>query len=299
MPSPASGTSGKALWRNSDQKACKGELFMEKLIITVATTGAVTSRNEHPNLPLHPEEIADAVYESYEAGASVAHIHVRDDEGNPSMSLDTFAKTVELIRARCDIILNLTTSGGRGLPLTDEDRFAHLALKPEMCSMDCGSINFGNRIFENSPAFLRKLGEATLKANVKPEIEVFDTAMLTNAISMAKDGLILNPLHVQFVLGVRGGMQGTPRNLLFLAENLPPDATWSVIGIGKAHLPLATMAIHMGGHVRVGFEDNVSYSKKQLAESNAQFVKRIAHLADVFERPVATVAEARRILNLR
>lgn len=272
---------------------------MEKLIITVATTGAVTSRSEHPGLPLHPEEIADAVCESHEAGASVAHIHIRDGEGNPSMSLDKFAKTVELIRARCDIILNLTTSGGRGIPLTDEDRFAHLALKPEMCSMDCGSINFGNRIFENSPTFLRKLGEATIKANVKPEIEVFDTAMLTNAITLAKEGLILNPLHVQFVLGVRGGMQGTPRNLLFLVENLPPDATWSVIGIGRAHLPLATMAIHMGGHVRVGFEDNVVYRKNQLAESNAQFVKRVVRLADEFERPIATVAETRQILNLK
>ena len=272
---------------------------MENLIITVATTGAVTSRNEHPKLPLHPEEIADAVYESYEAGASVAHIHIRDHEGNPSMSLDTFARAVELIRERCDIILNLTTSGGRGLPLTDEDRFAHLVLKPEMCSMDCGSINFGMRIFENSPTFLRKLGEATIKANVKPEIEVFDTAMLTNAITMAKEGLILNPMHVQFVLGVRGGMPGTPRNLLFLVESLPPDATWSVIGIGKAHLPLAAMAIHMGGHVRVGFEDNVLYRKKQLAESNAQLVKRVVRLADEFERPIATVADARRILNLK
>ena len=272
---------------------------MEKLIITVATTGAVTSRNEHPDLPLHPEEIADAVYEAYEAGASVAHIHIRDSEGNPSMSLDTFAKTVELIRERCDIILNLTTSGGRGLPLTDEDRFAHLVLKPEMCSMDCGSINFGMRIFENSPTFLRKLGEATIKANVKPEIEVFDTAMLTNAITMAKEGLILNPLHVQFVLGVRGGMPGTPKNLLFLVDSLPPDATWSIVGIGKAHLPLSTMAIHMGGHVRIGFEDNVVFRKKQLAESNAQFVKRIVRLADEFERPIATVADARQILSLK
>lgn len=272
---------------------------MEKLIITVATTGAVTSRNEHPGLPLHPEEIADAVYEAYKAGASVAHIHIRDDEGNPSMSLDKFAKTVELIRARCDVILNLTTSGGRGIPLTDEDRFAHLALKPDMCSMDCGSINFGNRIFDNSPTFLRKLGEAAIKANVKPEIEVFDTAMLTNAVTMAKEGLLLNPLHVQFVLGVRGGMQGTPRNLLFLVENLPPDATWSVIGIGKSHLPLAVMAIHMGGHVRVGFEDNVMYRKKQPAKSNAEFVERIVRLADEFERPIATVAEARRILSLK
>ncbi|MDL2210095.1 3-keto-5-aminohexanoate cleavage protein [Desulfovibrio sp. OttesenSCG-928-O18] len=271
---------------------------MEKLIITVATTGAVTSRNEHPKLPLHPEEIAAAVFEAYLAGASVAHIHVRDDEGNPSMSLDKFARTVELIRERCDIILNLTTSGGRGLPLTDEDRFAHLVLQPDMCSMDCGSINFGARVFENSPTFLRKLGEATLKAGVKPEIEVFDTAMLTNAIALAKEGLIATPMHVQFVLGVKGGMAATPKNLLFLLDNLPAGATWSVIGIGRGHLPLATMAIHMGGHVRVGFEDNVMYKKGLLAESNAAYVTRIVNLAAEFERPVATVAEARKILGL-
>ena len=271
---------------------------MEKLVITVATTGAVTSRDEHPKLPLHPEEIADAVYEAYQEGASVAHIHVRDEKGGPSMSLDTFARAVELIRAKCDIILNLTTSGGRGLPLTDEDRFAHLVLKPEMCSMDCGSMNFGMRIFENSPIFLDKLAKATLAANVKPEIEVFDTAMLDNAIRMADQGLILNPLHVQFVLGVRGGMAATPKNLLFLLDKLPAGATWSVIGIGKGHLPLATMAIHMGGHVRVGFEDNVLYRKKELAPSNAAFVTRIVRMAEEFERPVATVAEARKILNL-
>ena len=271
---------------------------MDKLIITVAPTGAVTSRKEHPQIPLHPREIADAVFECYQAGAAVAHIHVRDDAGNPSMSLDKFRETVELIRARCDIILNLTTSGGRGIPLTDEDRFAHLVLKPDMCSMDCGSINFGERVFDNSPQFLRKLGQATLAAKVKPEIEVFDTAMIDNAVRMANDGFIAKPLHFQFVLGVRGGMAATPRNLLFLLDGIPVDSTWSIIGIGKGHLPLSTMALHMGGHIRVGTEDNVMYRKGQLVKSNAQYVERIVRLAEEFERPIATVAEAREILKL-
>lgn len=271
---------------------------MDKLIITVATTGAVTSRKDNPNLPLHPREIAESVLEAHAAGAAIAHIHIRDAAGGPSMSLDTFRETVELIRSRCDIILNLTTSGGRGIPLTDEDRFAHLVLKPEMCSMDCGSMNFGERIFDNSPQFLRKLGKATLESGVKPEIEIFDTAMIDNALRMAAEGLIAAPLHFQFVLGVRGGMAATPENLLFLLRKIPPDATWSVIGVGRGHLPLSVMALHMGGHVRVGMEDNVFYKKGELAASNAQFVRRIVALAEEFERPVATAAEARTILNL-
>lgn len=271
---------------------------MEKLILTVAPTGAVTSTKDNPNLALHPKEIAASVYESYQAGAAVAHIHVRDDEGGPSMSLDKFREAVELIREKCDIILNLTTSGGRGIPLTDEDRFAHFVLKPDMCSMDCGSINFGERIFENSPQFLRKLGAAAIENKVKPEIEVFDTAMIDNALRLMKDGYLAGPLHFQFVLGVRGGMAATPENLLFLLGKIPKESTWSVIGIGKGHLPLATMGIHMGGHVRVGMEDNVLYRKGVLATSNAEFVRRIVRLADEFERPVATVAEAREILQL-
>ncbi len=272
---------------------------MEKLVITVATTGAVTSREQHPDLPLHPEEIADSVYECYLAGAAMAHIHVRDEKGGPSMSLDTFSRTVELIRQRCDILLNLTTSGGRDLPLTDEDRFAHLVLEPEMCSMDCGSMNFGERVFENSPRFLRKLGEATIKAKVKPEIEVFDSAMIDNAVRLAKDGFIAAPMHFQFVLGARGGMAATPENLLFLLSKIPEGSTWSVIGIGRGHLPLLTMAIHMGGHVRVGMEDNVLYRKGVLVKTNAQFVERTVRLAEEFDRPIATVAEARQIIGLR
>ncbi|MDR1241793.1 MAG: 3-keto-5-aminohexanoate cleavage protein [Deltaproteobacteria bacterium] len=271
---------------------------MEKLVITVATTGAVTSRKEHPEIPLHPGEIAESVYEAYRAGAAVAHIHVRDDAGDPSMSLDKFRETVELVREKCDIILNLTTSGGRGLPLTDEDRFAHLALKPEMCSMDCGTMNFGERIFSNSPQFLRKLGKAALAAGVKPEIEVFDTAFITNALRLAQEGCLAEPLHFQFVLGVRGGMDATPENLLFLLRQVPAGSTWSVIGIGKGHLPLSAMALHMGGHVRVGMEDNVLYRRRTPVKNNAQFVERIVRLAEEFERPVATVAEARKILGL-
>lgn len=272
---------------------------MEKLIITVAPTGAVTTKENNPNIPLQPEEIANEVYECYKAGASIAHIHVRDEYGNPSMDKEIFKKTVKLIRDRCDILLNLTSSGGRGLPLTDEDRFIHMIeLKPEMGSFDAGSMNFGERVFVNSPQFLEKLAKAMYENNVKPEIEVFDTGMIYNALRLADKGLIKKPMHFQFVLGVRGGAPGDVKHLLHMIECIPEGSTWSAVGIGKSHLPLATLAIHMGGHVRVGLEDNVMYKKGVLAESNVQFVKRIVHLAEMFDRPIASVEDARRILSI-
>ncbi|MCL6476972.1 MAG: 3-keto-5-aminohexanoate cleavage protein [Peptococcaceae bacterium] len=270
---------------------------MEKLIITVATTGAMTTRENTPYLPITPEEIADEVYASWQAGAAIAHIHVRDSQGKACMDFDAFAKTVKLIRERCDIILNLTSSGGLGLG--DEERIRPLAeLKPEMASFDAGSMNFYHGVFINSPPFLEKLATVMLEKGVKPEIEVFEAGMIENALALAKRGLIKPPFHFQFVLGVHGGMGATPKNLLHLVESIPPGSTWSVIGCGKGHLPMSVMAIHMGGHVRVGMEDNVYYRKGVLARSNAEFVKRVVRLAEEFERPVATVQEARKILNL-
>lgn len=272
---------------------------MEKLIITVATTGAITSKDSNPNLPLTPEEIADEVYSSYLAGASIAHVHIRDEQGKPSMDPGIFAKTVKLIRERCDIILNLTSSGGRGLVLTDEDRFIHMQqLKPSLGSFDAGSLNLGDRPFINTPQFLEKLAKAMLECGVKPEVEVFEAGMITNALRIAQKGLIKEPLHFQFVLGAQGAMDATANNLIFLMNSIPPGSTWSVAGIGRKQLPLAVIAIVSGGHVRVGMEDNIFYRKNVLAQSNAQFVERIVRLAEELERPVANVAEARRILGL-
>lgn len=269
------------------------------LIISVATTGSITTRENHPDLPLHPKEIAQAVYECYQAGAAVAHVHVRDDAGKPSMAMDKFAETVGLIREKCPIIINMTSSGGRGLVLTDEDRIDPIvALKPEMCSMDCGSVNFGDRIFENHPFFLEKLATRAREAGVKPEIECFDVSMIENGKRMFAQGLLDGPLHFQFVMGVRGGIPATIENLLFMRSKLPADATWSVIGVGKGHLPLMVAAMMEGGHVRVGFEDNVFYKKGVLAKTNAQFVERAVRLAEEFDRSVASVEEARQMLSL-
>jgi len=270
---------------------------VEKLIITVATTGGQTTRERTPYLPLSPEEIADEVYRSWEAGASIAHIHVRGDDGSPSMDTEKFRRVVNLVRERCDIILNLTSSGG--LIRDEDERIRPIAeLAPELASFDAGSINFGRRVFLNAPDFLDRLAAVMLEKGVKPEIEVFDTGMIANALALVSNGLLREPLHFQFVVGVAGGMPATPRGLLHLVESIPPGSTWSAIGVGRAHLPIASMALHMGGHIRVGMEDNVYYRKGVLARSNAEFVSRIVDLAEVFERPVATPTEARAILGL-
>lgn len=271
---------------------------MEKLIITVATTGAMTTREEHtPYLAISPEEIAEEVYLAYQAGAAVAHIHVRTDEGKATMDMEKFRQTVGLVREKCDIIINMTSSGGLGF--SDEERIApHVELKPDMGTFDAGSMNFYKGVFLNSPSFLEKLGKAYIDNGIKPEVEVFDTGMIWNAKRLMKDGFLKAPIHFQCCLHVHGGMDGSPKNLLRLVEDLPEGSTWSAFGCGPTALAISTMAIHMGGHVRVGMEDNVYLTKGVLAKHNYEFVERIQRLAKEFERPVATVAEARAILGL-
>jgi 3-keto-5-aminohexanoate cleavage enzyme len=270
---------------------------MEKLILTVATTGAVTGRHQTPYVPITPEEIADEVYRAYNAGAAIAHIHVRDDNGYPTMDFEKFKRTVELIRSKCDIILNLTSSGG---PASDEDRIRPaIELEADLMSMDCGTMNFGENVFLNTPQFLRKLGKAAIEGGVKPEIEVFDTAMIYNAINLEKEGYLKKPMHFQFVLGVKGGLPANMKALQFLLDNMPEGSTWSAFGIGRYVFDIAAMAIINGGHCRAGMEDNIYLSKGVLAEHSAQFIEGLAKLAGMLGRPVASVAEARQILGLR
>ena len=270
-----------------------------KTIITVAPTGAWPSKKDNPNIPLTPSEIADEVYNCWKAGAAVAHLHMRDDEGLGTMSTSKFEETVSLIRKRCDIILNLTTSGD--LNATEETRTAHLkSIKPELASFDAGSMNWMHKsLFLNPPAFLEKLAVVMKENGVKPEIEVFDPGMLYNALYYLKKGFLEAPLHFQFVLGAAGGIAATVENLVYLKSLLPEGATWSAFGIGKQHLPVMLTTIALGGHVRVGMEDNVYYSYNQPAESNAQFVERTARIVKEANQEVATVDEARKILGLR
>ena len=270
-----------------------------KVILTVATTGAWPKKEDTPYVPLQPKEIADEVYECWKAGASVAHIHVRDDEDNASMSFEKFEETVKLIRDRCDIVLNLTTSGGLGL--TDEIRMKpFIELKPEMASYDCGSMNWlHSSVFENSPKFLEKLGLSMQENNVKPEIEIFDAGMVYNAIYYLKKGILKAPLHFQFVLGAAGGMAATVENLVYLKGLIPEGSTWGALGIGRQHLPILYATLALGGHVRVGMEDNILYSKGQLAKSNVEFVERTKRIVTEIGRKIATPAETRQILNLK
>lgn len=269
-----------------------------KTIITVAPTGAWPTKEHNPNIPLTPQEIAQDVYECWQAGAAVAHLHMRDNEGRGTMSVDKFTETVELIRSKCDIILNLTTSGD--LNATDETRMEHLIkLKPELASFDAGTMNWmHNSLFINHPHFLEKLGRTMIENGVKPEIEIFDAGMIYNAEYYMKKGVLQAPAHYQFVLGAAGGTAATVENLVYLKNLIPKDATWSALGIGNGHLPIMLTAIAMGGHVRVGMEDNVMYAKNRPADSNAQFVERTVRIIKEANKEVATVTEARKILGV-
>lgn len=270
-----------------------------KVILTVAPTGAWPSKEDTPYVPLQPREIAEEVYACWKAGASIAHIHVRDDNNKSSMSFEKFTETVSLIRATdCDIVLNLTTSGQLGL--ADEDRMKHIiALKPELASYDCGSMNWlHTSVFENSPRFLEKLGTCMKENGVKPEIEIFDAGMINNAVYYLKKGFLKAPLHFQFVLGAAGGMDATVENLVFLKSLLPAGCTWGALGIGKGHLPIMYAALALGGHVRVGMEDNILYSKGVLAKSNVEFVDRTRRIVAELNKEIATPAEARALLGL-
>lgn len=272
---------------------------MTKTIITVAPTGAWPSKNDNPNVPMTPQEIAKDVFECYKKGAAIAHLHMRDDEGKGTMNKEKFEETVALIKEKCDIVINCTTSGD--LNATDETRQAHLkSIRPDMASYDCGSMNWmNNSLFINHPKFLEELGYTMQEYGVKPEIEIFDAGMVYNSLYYLKKGVLKAPLHYQFVLGAAGGTAATVENLVYLKGLIPEGSTWSALGIGKGHVPIMLTAIALGGHLRVGMEDNVLFAPKVLAESNAQFVTRAANLIKESGNEVATADDAREILGLK
>lgn len=269
---------------------------MTKLIITAAITGAETTKEMNPALPCTPEEQAQAAFECWEAGASVVHLHVRDASGKPSQSLELFEKVSKLIRNRCDLILQYSTGGAVGTPVSE--RIAPLALKPEMASLNAGSINFGDEVFENLPKDILALAAEMKRLNIKPEIEVYDLGMLEYGVTLVKSGVVQAPAHFQFVLGTKHGLSGAPENMFHLRSKLPEGSTFAVAGVGRNQLQVAPLAIVSGGHVRVGFEDNVYFAKGVLAKNNAQLVKRVAELSALLQREVASPAEARKILGI-
>jgi 3-keto-5-aminohexanoate cleavage enzyme len=270
---------------------------MEKMIITAAVTGGVTTRKNNPNLPITPKEIAQAVLDCWNAGASIAHIHAREDDGTPSQRVEVYQEIVTRIREQCDIIINLTTTGW-GQSGSEEDRWNHLVCKPEIASYTPGSMNRKDNVMINSPAFVRKLAGKMNEHGVKPEIEIFDFGMINQALKIAKEGLIKNPFLFQFVLGVDGGIPATPKNLLHVVESIPAGSQWSVAAVGRGQLPMNLLGITLGGHIRTGFEDNVYARYGELAKSNAQLVERLTAYAFDLGREIASPAEARKILSL-
>ena len=277
----------------------------KKTIITVATTGAWPKKENNPNVPMTPAEIAEDVYACWKAGAAIAHLHMRDDAGNGTMDAAKFRETVELLRANhpdCDIILNMTTSGA--LVANDDARKMHLKeLRPEMGTFDCGSMNWlHTAVFENSPKFLEQLGRDMQEWGVKPEVECFDPGMIGNAAYYVKKGVLKAPVHFQFCMGCANGIPGSLKNLLFMKETLDqlcPGSTWSCFGVGHCAMEILYGALALGGHIRVGMEDNVMYAKGELAKSNAQFVERAARVIREYGNEVATPDEAREILGLK
>ncbi|MDR0862082.1 MAG: 3-keto-5-aminohexanoate cleavage protein [Oscillospiraceae bacterium] len=281
-----------------------------KVIIQVCLCGAGTKKDKAPTVPYTADELAEQIVACAKAGASIAHIHVREDKevngkleiGYKSMSLQKFTEAVEKTREACkaagvDILINLTTSGGE---YEDQKRIQHLAaLLPEMCSFDPNSINWDNSyIFENSPRFLNYLGAEVVKTDVKPEFEVFDTGHIDSVNYYVKKHNIPEPPHIQFIMGVGGSMPATTENLAFLAGKLPAGATWSVSGIGRAHLPMMLAGLALGcDGLRVGLEDNIYFSRGVIA-TNVQLVERAVELSKLAGRDIATADDAREILGI-
>lgn len=270
---------------------------MEKLIITAALTGAEVTREQQPNLPLTPDEIAEAAYQCYKAGASIVHVHARDEEGNPTQSYEVYKEIKEKIAEKCDVIFQPSTGGA--VWHSAEERMQPIELSPEMATLSTGTTNFGPDVFMNTEEYILKFAGRMKELGVKPEIECFERGMINNAVKLARKGILKTPMHFDFVLGVPGACPGEPRDLIYFAESIPEGSTWTVAGIGRYEMPLAAQAITMGGHVRVGFEDNVYIEKGVLAESNAQLVEKVARMAKELGRVVATPDEAREILGLK
>jgi len=269
---------------------------MDKLIITAAICGAEVTKKNNPNVPYTVEEIGREAEAAYNAGASIIHLHVRYDDGTPTQDKERFRECMEEIRRRCpDVIIQPSTGGAVGM--TDAERLQPVELLPEMASLDCGTLNFGgDEIFVNTENTIKNFGRTMIEKGVKPEIEVFDKGMIDYAIRFAKEGYILKPMHFNFVMGVQ--IAATARDLVYMAESIPEGSTWTVSGIGRHQFPMATLGIVMGGHVRVGFEDNVYLSKGVLARSNGELVEKVVRIARELGREIATPDEAREILGI-
>jgi uncharacterized protein (DUF849 family) len=266
-------------------------------VITVATTGPIASKADNPTLPTQPHEIAEEVHQAYLAGASVAHVHVRDGEDRPTGDLQIARKTIDLIAERCPILIQLSTGVGLAVPF--EDREALVELRPRMATLNPCSMTFGTGEFRNPPADVARLARRMQELGVKPELEIYDTGHLDAALRMRDVGLLgAEPLQFSIVLGVQGGMAATPENLMTMVGRLPEGCVWQVIAIGRRNLELTAIGLAIGGNARAGLEDTLYLRKGQLSDGNLPLVERTVSLAQALDRPVASVEETAALLRL-
>jgi 3-keto-5-aminohexanoate cleavage enzyme len=270
------------------------------VIITVAITGAVPTKADNPAVPVTPAEQVESTHEAFEAGAALVHIHVRNPDQSPGSDPDSYGRVQEGVRKHCPGMIVQFSTGGRGRE--QSERGAMLHLKPDMASLATGSVNFPTRIYENPPDFVEGLAKTMLENDIKPEVEVFDLAMLYNAANLVKKGLLKERPHVQFVMGIPNAMPARRSIFDFLRSEIKevlPGATWVAAGVARHQWEVNQWCLETGGHCRTGLEDNLKIEPNRLAASNAELVRKVADACGRFERKVATPAEARKILGLR
>ncbi|MFX1556469.1 MAG: 3-keto-5-aminohexanoate cleavage protein [Promethearchaeota archaeon] len=273
---------------------------MEKLIITAAICGAEVTKAQNPSIPYSIKEVGIEAEKAYLAGASIIHLHVRNDDGTPTQDKQRFKACIDEIKSRIpDVIIQPSTGGAIGMSNEERLQPIYLDQPPEMATLDCGTMNFGgDEIFINTENTIKFFAEEMNKRNIKPELECFDKGMIDMALRLNNQGFIKDPLHFNFVLGVNGGIKASARDLIFLVDSIPKDSTYTVCAIGKHEFPMVTLSIALGGHARVGLEDNIYLSKGVLAKSNAELVEKVVRISRELGRQIASPHDARKILKL-
>ncbi len=271
---------------------------MEKLIITAAICGAEVTKEQNPAVPYTVEEIVREAKSAVDAGAAIVHLHVREDDGTPTQSKARFKECIDAIYEVCPDVIIIPSTGG-AVGMSAEERLQPTELFPEMATLDCGTCNFGDEVFENTMPMMRDFGKRMIENNIKPEYECFEMGHLDTVLKMAQKGQVPGaPMQFNFVLGVPGCTPATIQNLAWLVNSIPAGSTWTATGIGRHAFTLAAHAIAMGGNVRVGFEDNLNLEKGVPAKSNGELVAKVVRIAKELGREIATSAEAREILSL-
>jgi 3-keto-5-aminohexanoate cleavage enzyme len=265
-------------------------------IITAALTGPIATKDDHPGLPVTPEEIAQAAVDAHAAGAAIVHVHLRDAAGRPTADAEIARRTVGLIEDRCPVLVQLSTGVGLDVPLSVRRHLVEV--RPRMATLNVCSMTFGAGEFLNPPDEVRRLAARMVELSVKPEIEVYDTGHIDVALGLAQEGLLQGPLQFSVVLGVRGGAPATPEALISIIRRLPPDAVWQAIGIGRHNLALTAIGLAMGGNARTGLEDTLLLRRGEQAPTNTVLVERLVRVAEAIDRPPASVAEAAATLGL-